>query len=129
MKQYLYTALICFAVAIIGLLLMSCVHYKPEPKTWQSSCGPNSILAISTVGKTYPTRIAIGFSSEENKKKGLAHAQSQIYIDGEWKWLQVWSWPEVVIGNPEFEMIDIEYLSGEDTMLKEAKQMKPKERN
>ena len=122
--KYWRVIVICIIISTIGILLMSCVHREPVAKTWQSSCGPNSILAISTVGKTYPTRTAIGFTSEKAKKEGRAHAQSQIKIDGEWQWLQVWSWPEVVIGKPEFEMIDIEYLSGKDTMLKEAKQMK-----
>ena len=89
--------------------------------TWQSSCGPNSIIAISTVGKSYPTRIAIGFTSKKAKENGIAHAQAQVYINGEWKWLQVQGWPEVIIGKAEFEMIDVEYLSGKDAMLKESR--------
>ena len=104
MIKYLYISLCCFLIAIIAFLFMGCA-------VTQSQKGDTSVLAVIVAGKDYPTRVKIGYISEDHKKRGVAHAQAE-YFDGTWKPLQVINWPKIVEGVAEYDMLDVHYRTG-----------------
>lgn len=78
-------------------------------KPYKSLCRHTAPLSVEVFAeKGYKTRIVTG----RVKGKNFWHTQGQAYIDGEWKWLQVSPWPEVFVGEMEYEL---EFVKKEKT--------------
>jgi len=68
-------------------------------------CGQTALLAVATLAKyvgQQNVRIA-HYESTGAHGQPFGHVQAQAKIDGEWRWLQVMTWPPVRIGIQEFE--------------------------
>lgn len=72
MRRYLYTALICFAIALIAASFIGCVEMR-------GVCRHDALYTASVCAEQYPARVALG-------KPG--HGQAQCFIDGKWQWLR-----------------------------------------
>jgi len=69
-------------------------------KKTKSVCRHTAPLAYRVMKEKYPVRIVIG-----KTPSGKEHMQAQAQIDGEWKWLVCWPWPEVIVEDrPEHEI-------------------------
>jgi hypothetical protein len=130
--KFLRIPTIRFAMGFVALVFLlisitncadSDLDFGPEPKTWQSTCAPNTILAIITVGRDHPTRGRTCKIGDEY------HIQAE-YLpeeDGDWIPFRVIcpkcggiGWPQVKEGKIEFgnePMEDLEYLPGPEVLL------------
>lgn len=103
MSPYLRASLICFAIAAIALwifLTMGCATY-----TAMGACAESATYAISTVGEKHPVRVATGLWGP--RERLYTHAQAQVWLDGEWKFLCV-DFPSVETcpRDPEFSPME-----------------------
>lgn len=110
MRHYLYKAIFCWIIAIYLSTFIGCAT-----SSWQSKCGDNTLLAISTVGSEYPVRGVLG-NVANGEQKGALHIQAEYFKDGRWRPLQVIKWPVVWEGEQEFKLINIEYLTGAEVL-------------
>lgn len=91
--NWLTSSLICFAIALIAALFISCAP------TWQGVCRHDALYCASVVGEQHETRVVIGHTG-----KGY-HAQAQVWIDDKWQWLSK-KGSSVFISSQDYQMED-----------------------
>lgn len=92
---------------LIPILFAGIITFSGCYTSFKSFCRHDAIYTALTVGEKYKVRIAYGpvITADGKYKykngKQVYHAQAQIFIDGEWKWLSLSNRPLVMIGSKD----------------------------